>query len=67
MAGQYRCGMCGASFNTEPELKEHNKTHMAGKAGQTAGQYRCGMCGASFNTEPELKEHNKTHMAGKGM
>jgi DNA-directed RNA polymerase subunit RPC12/RpoP len=63
MAGQYRCPMCGASFQEEAELKEHAKTHMAGQKQQGTSQYRCSVCGASFQSEQDLQEHQKTHMS----
>ncbi len=53
---QYKCGACGASFDTQEELMNHSKVHM-----QSVKQYRCPSCGASFASQTELMEHSKTH------
>ena len=49
---QYKCEACGATFNTEAELKTHNRTMHS--------QYKCEACGQMFNSESELEAHNRT-------
>lgn len=53
---KYKCDACGASFKTQSELIEHNKTHMKGS--QTAS-FKCQACGASFATQAELQQHSQ--------
>ena len=48
---QHKCEACGASFNTEAELEQHNRTMHS--------QYKCEACGATFNSESELDAHNR--------
>jgi DNA-directed RNA polymerase subunit RPC12/RpoP len=49
---QYKCEACGATFNTEAELENHNRT--------IHSQYKCEVCGATFNSESELESHNRS-------
>jgi predicted RNA-binding Zn-ribbon protein involved in translation (DUF1610 family) len=55
----YACPTCGATFETEGELKEHGKLHMSSTPAQ---QFKCPACGATFASQQELREHNaKAH------
>lgn len=57
------CKMCGAQFDTEEELQEHNaKMHesMANEEQKPEGGLNCKVCGAGFNSEEELEEHERT-------
>ena len=49
---QYKCEVCGATFNSEAELEQHNRTMHS--------QYKCEVCGQVFNSESELEAHNRT-------
>lgn len=49
---QYKCEACGATFNTEAELEQHNRT--------THSQYKCEVCGEIFTSESELDAHNRS-------
>lgn len=40
--GQYRCEACGQTFNSEAELKEHNRVMHPEKTGQPTS-LRCGV------------------------
>ncbi|HEV2138816.1 MAG TPA: C2H2-type zinc finger protein [Nitrososphaerales archaeon] len=58
-SSSHQCPTCGASFETESELKEHGKLHMSSKPTQ---EFKCPACGATFATQQELREHNaKAH------
>jgi uncharacterized C2H2 Zn-finger protein len=52
----YQCPTCGATFETESELREHGKVHMSSKPAQ---QFKCAACGATFATQQELMDHNE--------
>ncbi len=58
---KYKCEACGAKFDSEAKLMEHNKmAHM--QATQQMGSFKCGSCGATFKSQAELMEHsNKAH------
>lgn len=47
---QYKCGSCGAAFDTNQELEEHERIMHS--------QYKCEVCGQSFDSEGELEAHN---------
>lgn len=47
---QYRCEECGATFNSQTELEQHNRTMHS--------RYTCEACGQTFSSERELEEHN---------
>jgi DNA-directed RNA polymerase subunit RPC12/RpoP len=49
---QYKCGACGATFNTEAELEQHNRTMHS--------QYKCEACGQMFSSESDLEAHKRT-------
>jgi DNA-directed RNA polymerase subunit RPC12/RpoP len=49
---QYKCQACGAAFNSEAELEQHNRT--------AHSQYKCEACGATFTSESELQDHNRS-------
>ena len=49
---QYKCKECGATFNSEAELEQHNRSMHS--------QYKCEHCGQVFNSEAELEDHNRT-------
>lgn len=46
---QHTCQTCGATFNSELELEEHNRTMHS--------QFRCDICGETFTSESELETH----------
>lgn len=48
---QYKCETCDATFNSEAELEQHNRTMHS--------QYKCEVCGATFTSESELEAHNR--------
>ncbi len=48
---QYRCGECGATFNSRSGLEEHNRAMHS--------RYTCEVCGETFNSERDLEEHNR--------
>ncbi|MDG6922358.1 MAG: C2H2-type zinc finger protein, partial [Nitrososphaerota archaeon] len=57
-AGSYKCELCGATFQSKEELKNHGKMHM--KSGQPQQQsFKCSACGASFTSQQELMDHAK--------
>jgi len=50
-----KCDLCGTTFSSESEMKEHGKMH--GERGpDTDPKYACA-CGESFQDENELKLH----------
>lgn len=49
---QYKCEACGASFNSEAELEQHNRAMHS--------QYKCEACGQTFNLQSELEAHTRT-------
>jgi uncharacterized C2H2 Zn-finger protein len=58
-SASYECPTCGATFDTESDLKEHGKVHMSSTPTQ---QFKCPACGATFATQQELRDHNaKAH------
>lgn len=48
---QYKCGECGATFNNEAALEEHNRN--------VHSRYRCEECGQIFSSENELNIHTR--------
>jgi len=48
---QYKCEECGATFNTEAEREQHNRT--------VHSRYTCEACGQTFSSETELEAHNR--------
>ena len=55
----YECGSCGAKFQSQRELMEHSKTHVAKTTATPV--YKCPTCGASFNSQAELMQHADKH------
>jgi DNA-directed RNA polymerase subunit RPC12/RpoP len=51
MANTYRCEECGATFDSEAALEQHNRT--------IHSQYKCEACGQTFGSETELETHNR--------
>lgn len=50
-----KCDVCGTTFHTESEMREHGKMH--GEHGpDKEPEYAC-VCGESFRNEQELKLH----------
>jgi transposase-like protein len=47
---QYKCEVCGATFNTEAEWEKHNRIKHA--------LYTCENCRQTFNKEDEFAAHN---------
>lgn len=44
-----KCQMCGATFQSEEEMKKHaQEAHNV-----------CSMCGAKFNSQEELQKHSQ--------
>jgi DNA-directed RNA polymerase subunit RPC12/RpoP len=48
---QYRCGMCGSSFDSKSALEQHNRS--------IHSHYTCEACGDRFGSERDLDEHNR--------
>lgn len=48
---QYKCEECGATFNSEAALEEHNRSMHS--------RYKCEACGQVFSSESELEAHNR--------
>ena len=48
---QYKCGECGATFNNEAALEDHNRS--------IHSRYKCEVCGHTFGSERELETHNR--------
>jgi DNA-directed RNA polymerase subunit RPC12/RpoP len=48
---QYKCEECGATFNTEAEREQHNRS--------VHSRYSCEACGQILNSESELEAHNR--------
>jgi DNA-directed RNA polymerase subunit RPC12/RpoP len=46
---EYRCKVCGATFDSEREVDKHNRT--------THPEYTCNECGRKFKTESEFRLH----------
>lgn len=51
---QYRCGECSATFYSQQDLEEHNRT--------VHSRFICDICGETLGSEAELEAHNRiTH------
>lgn len=48
---QYKCQECGATFNSQAALEEHNRSMHS--------RYTCDACGQVFHSENELEVHNR--------
>lgn len=48
---QYKCEECGAIFNSEAALEDHNRSMHS--------RFKCEACGQTFNSESELEAHNR--------
>lgn len=48
---QYKCEECGATFNSEMALEDHNRSMHS--------RYKCEACGQIFSSEGELQTHNR--------
>lgn len=48
---QYKCQECGATFNSQAALEEHNRSMHS--------RYTCEVCGQVFHSENELEVHNR--------
>ena len=51
MAQNHKCQICGAEFDNEAKLEDHNRTMHS--------QYTCEACGQVFNSKSELEDHNR--------
>jgi DNA-directed RNA polymerase subunit RPC12/RpoP len=47
----YRCEDCGATFDSQDELEEHDRVRHS--------RYICEVCGAIVTSERELEDHNR--------
>lgn len=55
---QYRCAECGATFHSQVELEQHNRT--------VHSHFTCDICGETFDSENEFEAHNRiTHPEGQ--
>ena len=52
---QYKCEVCGATFNTEAEWEKHNRIKHA--------LYTCENCRQTFNKEEEFAAQNASRTA----
>jgi uncharacterized C2H2 Zn-finger protein len=53
------CAKCGMEFETEEQLREHERTaHGAAEGG--GGKAICPTCGMEFESQAELEEHEKS-------
>jgi len=50
----FRCQTCGAEYNTQKELEDHQRT-----AHQGAQGLQCSECGMTFPTRTQLEEHKQ--------
>jgi DNA-directed RNA polymerase subunit RPC12/RpoP len=48
---QYKCEVCGATLDSQPELEEHTR--------KMHPQYGCEICGETFGSERELEIHRQ--------
>ncbi len=48
---QYKCEECGATFNSQAALEEHNRSMHS--------RFTCEACGQTFGSERELEAHNR--------
>ena len=48
---QYRCEECGATFDSQTALEQHNRTMHS--------RFTCEACGQTFSSESELEAHNR--------
>jgi rubredoxin len=51
MAQNHKCQICGAEFDDQAKLEDHNRTMHS--------QYTCEACGQVFNSKSDLEEHNR--------
>lgn len=51
MAQNHKCQICGAEFDNEAKLEDHNRTMHS--------QYTCEACGQVFSSKSELEDHNR--------
>jgi uncharacterized Zn-finger protein len=49
------CSICGETFTTKHNLKNHKNSHMGTKS------HPCGTCDKPFNTKSDRKRHEKIH------
>ncbi|KAM4744715.1 uncharacterized protein FYW61_000690 [Anableps anableps] len=57
--GSLGCQLCGKSFGSDAELKEHFKTHVVEKP------FSCNVCGKAFKYNIKLLIHMRTHTGEK--
>jgi hypothetical protein len=67
-SGEFLCDMCGARFNTKPELTDHKEedhgqgedtTDRDDSTPDTSGQFLCDQCGARFDSMSALTDHKE--------
>ena len=61
--GQYRCGECGATFESREKLTAHQRQahqeieRQASEPHLSAQDLRCVLCGQEFRSRQELETH----------
>lgn len=53
------CELCGLSFRTSGELREHMQQHAA--AAMTGDLFECGDCRRSFFQQEDVDRHSRLH------
>ena len=61
---EFKCSECGKGFNTNIDLKGHQKIHAAKRAENTPGgkPYDCEICGKIFVKSYNLSKHKASHL-----
>lgn len=53
---QFKCDICGKSYNTKAILRKHRKIHGSGI------EFRCNFCSKGFKNTMEFERHNRIHL-----
>jgi hypothetical protein len=51
MTQDHKCQICGADFDDEAKLEDHNRTMHS--------QYTCEVCGEAFTSKTDWETHNR--------